>query len=328
MLNSQPKVWYRRAINSRAFHQSNQKFVKRKHKFTWFRIILLYALSMFIIWFASEYNSMLALISMYSIVFALFIITGYFFSYYSDLILAAEFLSAVFASAARVNTTFCLIVKNDHTVLYADQGYYGIFGQSSKGFSPFEVMLSNSVIEDYDKERFINAVEEGRHMSCSITPKNQPESNYTLNVEVIDDRLLDESIDKFNPANKGNILTVDTIYKPSGFIVIKAYDVKYMFQQHYEAVFDTLSTPVFAVDENNLVKYANNSFIKMMSSDFQNIFNHSFNGSIENNIEDDGSIIEGSMKFTDQDGIITEKTFVINKFKTSDEKILSYNFVS
>lgn len=121
----------------------------------------------------------------------------YIAKHHSDMVLAAEFQNALFAAAASIKTTFCLITKQDGTVVYFDPGFQQFFGTRAKG-SVFALggVLDTHNISPEDRDIILEALSSGDYASIifhmedtegtrqkyvlSIDPLQRPRGFYLL----------------------------------------------------------------------------------------------------------------------------------------------------
>lgn len=86
-----------------------------------------------------------------------------------DLVTVTEFQNTLFASAARLNWHFCLILKSDGTIAYIDPGFRNLFPQiNPREFTDVE-MLSRFQLLNTEQQRQFDAAIRDQQSTLSVT---------------------------------------------------------------------------------------------------------------------------------------------------------------
>ena len=114
------------------------------------------------------------------------------------MLLAAEFQNALFSAAARIKARFVMIVKDDGTVVYYDQGFTQCFPESkNRGTLFVDKIFSSEQISRADAEKLFAALESHRAETIFI------------------------QISQADGAKEKLIVTLDPLPRPSGFTLIR-----------------------------------------------------------------------------------------------------------
>ena len=184
----------------------------------------------------------------------------YIAKHHSDMVLAAEFQNALFAAAASVKTRFCLITKQDGTVVYFDPGFQQFFGRREKN-SAFALgtVLDTHNIAPEDRDTILDALANGGFASVIFSMENsEGERN------------------KF-------VFSIDPLQRPRGFYLLRCRDYVAIRQNRgqvhseveetldydmdqlpseasaplLEQLLESLPLGVYIVDSDNRVHFAN-----------------------------------------------------------------------
>jgi two-component system cell cycle sensor histidine kinase/response regulator CckA len=116
-----------------------------------------------------------------------------------DFIMAVEFQNAMFASAAGLQSRFCMITKKDGAVVYFDPGFQRIFADSLKrGISALDTMLASEGVSEEDQARIFSALAQKQNARVIFFMKNE------------------------QGESKKYVLSVDPLPRPEGFFLIRA----------------------------------------------------------------------------------------------------------
>jgi PAS domain-containing protein len=115
-----------------------------------------------------------------------------------DLVLATEFQNMMFAQAIAVGSNFCLFVRRDGTIEYANDGARTIFSNEAiRSYSSLDVLLEKSGIGKTDREKLMAAIIAQRHERV-IFPLH----------------LSDGTVREY-------IFTIDPLPRPAGFLLVR-----------------------------------------------------------------------------------------------------------
>jgi PAS domain S-box-containing protein len=115
-----------------------------------------------------------------------------------DLVLATEFQNMMFAQAAALGSNFCLFVKRDGSIEYANDGAYEVFTKEViRASSLFDGLLEKASIGKTDRDKLMAAIIAQRSERV-ICPLRQPSG-----------------------AVKDYIFTVDPLPRPAGFMLVR-----------------------------------------------------------------------------------------------------------
>ncbi|MFO0068709.1 MAG: PAS domain-containing protein [Alphaproteobacteria bacterium] len=115
-----------------------------------------------------------------------------------DLVLATEFQNMMFAQAAAVGSNFCLFVKRDGAIEYANDGAHKIFtGDFIHTSSSFDTLLEKAEVGKTDRDKLMEAIIAQRQERV-VFPLRLP-----------------------GGAVKDYIFTVDPLPRPAGFLMVR-----------------------------------------------------------------------------------------------------------
>ncbi|CAH58056.1 response regulator [Ehrlichia ruminantium] len=181
---------------------------------------------------------------------------------YLRTIASIEYQNMIFANALNHNTEFCLIIKNNGEIVYADARFYERFikNQDKKLDLPTILKLGN--ISNQEIELFNNALKNKSsiHTYFSLNTKNKT-SNFTL--------ILDPVVE--NPEIEVNCTKITNLFftpiaRPQEYFVLKA--VKISKEQVYERLIQEHCVGAYLLNSRGVILHSNNSFLKMLELDF------------------------------------------------------------
>jgi two-component system cell cycle sensor histidine kinase/response regulator CckA len=81
-----------------------------------------------------------------------------------DMLLATEFQNALFASAMGLHNKFCLIIKQDGTIIYLDRSFQTLFPNFGKQSSrTVDSLLKQGKVDAVDQERIMHAIDKNTY---------------------------------------------------------------------------------------------------------------------------------------------------------------------
>ena len=174
-------------------------------------------------------------------------------SRYHDLIMATEFQNVLFSSAARINTAFCLIIKHDGMVAYADPEFNQRFSSRLYGKNGLNALLNSGGLTEEDRKRLITALRLGTSENIIFTLEEDKLS------------MVIEPLPIAPPYSELPIkLDVDPLPRPGGYSFLRAishYEVKtnnsVVKENIKEQSFDDLPVGIYALTEDGVFCYAN-----------------------------------------------------------------------
>lgn len=193
--------------NSDAFSQDEMgDFIIRRRILPVWQLVLLFLLSFSILFVVTTNAEMLG--GAFGIGLAIFAVIGpltWFTVYFSqqnrDMLLAAEFQNALFSAAARLKSTFVMIVKQDGTIFYFDRGFQKVFPETSRrGTLMIDKLFSSQQISKMESEKLLGAIEQGRAETVFV------------------------HLQDANGKSQKVIINIDPLPRPSGFYIIRGRD--------------------------------------------------------------------------------------------------------
>lgn len=188
--------------------------------------------------------------------------TVYFSQHNRDMLLAAEFQNALFSAAARIKSRFVMIVKNDGTVVYYDQGFTQCFPESkNRGTLFVDKIFSSEQISRGDAEKLFAALESHRAETIFIHLAHSDGAKEKL------------------------IVTLDPLPRPNGFTLIRGreYAVR-QFERSNDSVqampskdsglIGTTLLPVLDAMQEGLVLWNNEGRILYMNETLKIMLGH------------------------------------------------------
>ncbi|QGR02407.1 response regulator [Ehrlichia ruminantium] len=181
---------------------------------------------------------------------------------YLRIIASIEYQNMIFANALNHNTEFCLIIKNDGSIVYADARFYDRFIKNQNKTLDLLSILRLGNISDQEIESFTNALKNKSsiHTYFSLNTKNKT-SNFTL--------ILDPIVE--NPEIEINCTKITNLFftpiaRPQEYFVLKA--VKISKEQVYERLIQKHCVGAYLLNSRGVILHGNNSFLKMLELDF------------------------------------------------------------
>lgn len=175
---------------------------------------------------------------------------------YQDVIMATEFQNVIFASAARINAEFCLIVKRDGTVVYADPGFLKRFSTGSHGGHGLDVLLESGGLSDEDKKRLLSSVENN-------IPEKMLFSMLGENLSVIVEPLQVNT--DLLPPDRVVKLAVNPLSRPPGYSIVRAVsNHNLMTSSVNEHYFTSLEAGLYSLSGDGTFKYVNDACSKLL----------------------------------------------------------------
>lgn len=156
----------KRFVDQKHSKQLIPDFVKRQHGAPLWWLVVGYicvCLLMFIIFNFTVPQYSMFLGGMLTLMLGVMVTFSAFYIHRNrDVIMAVEFQNALFAGAARNNTEFCMILRRDGTVVYADSNYHQKFSQLTKqGFYGIDALLAHQGLTEQDRELLLHAISAG-----------------------------------------------------------------------------------------------------------------------------------------------------------------------
>ena len=232
----------------------SQEFVTRKRRPSMLHILLAYGLSLAAIGalMGSLGNASAHLPQLFAILGIVTVLTA--FTAVSqqrshDLVMATEFQNTLFAGAASVHSRFCLITKQDGTVIYYDPGFQQLFPDFLRSeMRAIDVLLKQGEVSAGDSARIYEALQKGAY------------EKLVMNVRASDGRVIKI------------MLNIDPLPRPQGFYLFRGREFverregassgagKVSWQSLPEAirnVFDHLPVGSYAVEGKGKVQFVN-----------------------------------------------------------------------
>ncbi len=103
-----------------------------------------------------------------------------------DMLLMSEFQNAMLASAARIQSRFCLIFKRDGGLVYFDPGFQRLFPQATRQISTLDEMLQRNVFPralEKELSDLLSAEKNGLIMIPLVTSDGA--NKYVINVDLL-----------------------------------------------------------------------------------------------------------------------------------------------
>lgn len=232
----------------------SQEFVTRKRRPSMLHIVLAYGLSLAAIaaLMASLDNAAAhwpQLLTILGIVTALTAFTALTQQRSHDLVMATEFQNTLFANAASVHSRFCLITKQDGTVIYYDPGFQQLFPDFLRSeLRAIDVLLKQGEVGADDSARIYEALQKGTY------------EKLVMNVRASDGRVVKI------------MLNIDPLPRPQGFYLFRGREFverrdsasagagSLSWQSLPEAIrnlFDNLPVGIYAVEGKGKVQFVN-----------------------------------------------------------------------
>ena len=228
---------------------------------------------------------------------------------YLHIIASVEYQNMIFANALNHNTEFCLIIKNDGKIIYADARFYNRFIKNQEKKLNLSDILKLGNISDEEIEAFQNALKNKLSINThfSLNTKNKI-SNFTLILDpVIENPELE--IDCIKSAN----LFFAPLARPQQYFVLKA--VKITKEQVYERLIQKHCVGAYLLNHRGVILSTNDTFLKMFELNF-----------IENGATFANFVVKeyNKEKITD-DNVVTLSTATGIKFKAHISQDIFYD---
>ncbi|MCD6034905.1 MAG: histidine kinase [Rickettsiales bacterium] len=251
-------MFLERYINPESFLYDKAGFVKRRYGVPPWVILLAY-ISAFgvvaaIVTFMPPYEDLVLMAT--GVLFALLAFANiYFYIQKNKVITGVEFQNAIFASAARSGTLFCLIVRKDGSRVYSDQAYNNIFSQfRRRGLRGINPLLESGGLTVEDKDRLVEAL--AKHKSLVVP--------FNLNVAETEARELENSDRTSSPVTShvDVYLHVEPLERPEGYFSVRAVEGGKGTQSAY-ALLDHLDTACYLAESDGAFIFTNRSFAEL-----------------------------------------------------------------
>lgn len=146
--------------------------------------------------------------------FAIFAVIGplcwftiYFAQRNRDMLLAAEFQNALFSAAARLRSKFCMIVKQDGTIVYNDRNFQEVFPETAnRSVLAVDKIFSSRYIAPGEAEKLFKALETNTPGTVYIDLKEQEGKMQRV------------------------VISIDPLPRPRGFFILRGRD--YVVKQY------------------------------------------------------------------------------------------------
>lgn len=170
----------------------------------------------------------------------------------NDFIMATEFQNAIFADAAKADTEFVVIFKEDGHIVYADNGFNKYFApQIKQGLTGINALLDSKGLSKGDKKKLINAM----HSRCASKINFvYDDENYITKMDVVVEPLTD-----FCKKKNFNV-SIKPSNRPKGFFVLKAFKPKSINNE----IFNNFASAVYAVNNKDELIYFNKYFAELL----------------------------------------------------------------
>lgn len=132
------------------------------------RLLLVILLSVIVIQATSHYSHLFGGMIISSIIASVIIVAMGAYAIlarqnHNDMMMATEFENLLFASAASLGTQFCIFIKQDGTIVYANEGTYKTFPRFSYEESrALDALLQEGQVEKVDADRIYAAMSQGK----------------------------------------------------------------------------------------------------------------------------------------------------------------------
>ncbi|WDM85673.1 response regulator [Ehrlichia sp. JZT12] len=182
---------------------------------------------------------------------------------YLHIIASVEYQNMIFANALNHNTEFCLIIKNDGKIIYADARFYERFIKNQQKRLDLLDILKLGNISDQEIEAFQNALKNKLSINTffSLNIKNKT-SNFTLILDPVSENPELE----INYDTKTANLFFAPLARPQEYFVLKA--VKITKEQVYERLIQKHCVGAYLLNHRGVILSANDTFLKMFELNF------------------------------------------------------------
>jgi two-component system, cell cycle sensor histidine kinase and response regulator CckA len=233
-------------------------FIKRHYGFHLPTLIAIYAAALLII-LVVQYlvvsASLLLTLTIVIIFTALAVFSILTINRYQDVIMATEFQNAIFASAMRVNTEFCLIIRHDGSLVYADSGFNKYFDTQHKGVRGLDALLKSGGLSEDDKKRLLLSLMAGASDHMLFNSSNE---HLAISVEPL-------SVNMDLGLNKHLKLIMARLQRPVGYNLLKAVANRSATEEAINnSNFGELSFGVYSLTAEGKFKYANDACCQIL----------------------------------------------------------------
>jgi len=145
-----------------------------------------------------------------------------------DLVLTTEFQNSLFASALGINNKFCLIIRQNGTIVYLDRSFQDLFPDFLKQpRRTIDVLLEYEKVSREDSDKIFNAIERGVYDKVIFNVRDSKGEFHRL------------------------LMSIEPILRPSGFILLRGRE--YVEHRHSEGA--NADTPVLSKSTIALFSY-------------------------------------------------------------------------
>ncbi len=169
----------------------NPDFVPRAHGRSIRTLIAVYVLAIAVIFAITHFKDALGGDFVSSVLVTLIIVSIAIYTIYTkqrnvDLVMSTEFENLLFAAAASLGSNFCIFLKRDGTVIYANDGAQKMFPRLVKDESrALDALLEEAQVKKEDIDRIFSALERGskERLIFPITDHNYERHDFILFIE-------------------------------------------------------------------------------------------------------------------------------------------------
>lgn len=218
-------------------------------------VFLIVALSLFPEWVGGDTTARIMLMLMVIATGVYMIIRR---QQHNDLIMATEFENLLFSAAASLGTNFCFFMKNDGTIVYANDGTRRMFPRFNYEQSrALDNMLSEGRVDIVDRDRLYSALAHGKK-------------------EVLVFGITDSS-DK----RRDFILMIDPLRRPAGYFVVRGREyysertavvkmtgkLQKTSLDKIAALIQKIPSPAYITNESGTLEFANAALESLLGYD-------------------------------------------------------------
>ncbi len=255
----------KRFVNRKNFAKTIPDFVRRRHKFPprWLVVVFISVLAATLTSLKILTPDSFAVTGTIVISAFLFLVlfTAIYLHKNLDIVMATEFQNALFAGAARLNTEFTLIVKEDGTIIYSDIKYNRKFSHLiNEGLWGLDALLAHEGLSKENKNRLLRALANGdsEYIPFSMKDPQGGTNQISLVVEPINVRqtLSQDSSEQM-------ALNIVPINRPDGYIFIRAVR-KENSRPSIEPLLRQAQFPLYITDTSGNFRHANEAFFRLV----------------------------------------------------------------
>ncbi len=199
--------------------KKNSDFVRRNHGYPlWWLIAFFVAAFSIVLYMILTISDSKLTAGLFSALFLGFLATSLFYIIKArNIIAATELQNALFAGAAKIATQVCIILKYDGTVVYVDPEYARKFPKlRGRGTKSFDALCDSGNLSRKDRDKLINALQEGREEDVSFTLSKTSSGDKSLALSLEPIGVYSEKEDE-----KPLRLAVNPITRPSGYFFLR-----------------------------------------------------------------------------------------------------------